>query len=65
MLRYPLASYPILSIDYLEQMIWVLKVLKQQMLKSLYIFCDEKYEFFGYAKEENVKKEISKIRYSK
>lgn len=35
------------------------------MLKSLYIFFDEKYEFFGYAKEENVKKEISKIRYSK
>ena len=35
------------------------------ILKSLYIFFDEKYEFFGYAKEENVKKEISKIRYSK
>lgn len=35
------------------------------MLKSLYVYFDEKYEFFGYAKEENVKKEISKINYSK
>lgn len=35
------------------------------MLKTIYNFFDEKYDFFGYAKSKDMKKEISKIDYSK
>ena len=32
------------------------------MVKILYLFFDEKYDFFGFAREKNVKKEISKAK---
>ena len=32
------------------------------VLKIIYVFFDEKYDFFGYAKDTNVKKEISKVK---
>lgn len=35
------------------------------VLKVIYLFLDEKFDFFGYAKEKNVKKEISKVKFSK
>lgn len=35
------------------------------VLKVIYVFLDEKFNFFGYAKEQNAKKEISKVKYSK
>ena len=31
------------------------------IMKVIYIFLDAKYDFFGYSKNESVKKEISKI----
>ena len=35
------------------------------ILKAIYLFFDEKYDFFGYTKSKDVKKEISKLDYSK
>lgn len=35
------------------------------ILKAIYLFFDEKYDFFGYTKSKDVKKEISKLNYSK
>lgn len=35
------------------------------ILKAIYLFYDEKYDFFGYTKSKDVKKEISKLNYSK
>ncbi len=35
------------------------------ILKAIYLFFDEKYDFFGYAKTKDIKKEISKLDYSK
>ena len=35
------------------------------VLKIIYLFFDEKYDFFGFAKEKSVKKEISKVSTSK
>lgn len=35
------------------------------VLKVIYIFFDEKYDFFGYTKEPNIKKEISKVSLKK
>lgn len=35
------------------------------ILKVIYVFFDEKYNFFGYAKEQSAKKEISKVKLSK
>ena len=35
------------------------------ILKAIYLFYDEKYDFFGYTKSKDVKKEISKLDYSK
>lgn len=32
------------------------------VIKVIYVFLDEKFDFFGYSKEKSVKKEISKIR---
>ena len=32
---------------------------------KVYLFFDEKYDFFGYTKSKDVKKEISKLDYSK
>lgn len=34
------------------------------VMKIIYVFLDEKYDFFGYSKDKNVKKEISKVRLS-
>lgn len=34
------------------------------VMKIVYVFLDEKYDFFGYSKEKNVKKEISRVRIS-
>jgi len=35
------------------------------VLKIIYVFLDEKFDFFGYSKEKSIKKEISKVRLSK
>ena len=35
------------------------------IIKVIYVFFDEKYNFFGYAKDKSVKKEISKVKLSK
>ena len=35
------------------------------VLKIIYVFLDEKFDFFGYSKDKNVKKEISKVSLSK
>lgn len=35
------------------------------VLKVIYIFLDEKFDFFGYSKEKSVKKEISKVTITK
>ena len=35
------------------------------VVKIIYVFFDEKYDFFGYSKEKNVKKEISRVSLSK
>lgn len=35
------------------------------IIKTVYNFFDEKYDFFGYAKTKDIKKEISKLDYSK
>ena len=35
------------------------------VLKVIYVFLDEKFDFFGYSKEKSIKKEISKIKVSK
>lgn len=35
------------------------------VLKIIYVFLDEKFDFFGYSKDKNVKKEISKLSLSK
>ncbi len=32
------------------------------VLKIIYVFLDEKFDFFGYSKEKSVKKEISKVK---
>lgn len=32
------------------------------IVKIIYVFLDEKFDFFGYSKEKSVKKEISKVR---
>lgn len=35
------------------------------VMKIVYVFFDEKYDFFGYSKEKSVKKEISRVSLSK
>ena len=35
------------------------------VLKVIYVFLDEKFDFFGYNKDKSVKKEISKVKQSK
>lgn len=35
------------------------------VVKIVYVFLDEKYDFFGYSKEKSVKKEISRVSLSK
>lgn len=35
------------------------------VMKIIYVFFDEKYDFFGYSKEKSVKKEISRVSLSK
>lgn len=35
------------------------------VIKIVYVFFDEKYDFFGYSKEKSVKKEISRVSLSK
>ena len=35
------------------------------VLKVIYVFLDEKFDFFGYSKEKSVKKEISKVSNAK
>lgn len=35
------------------------------ILKIIYVFLDEKYDFFGYTKTKSIKKEISKVKLSK
>lgn len=35
------------------------------IIKIIYVFLDEKFDFFGYSKDKSVKKEISKVRLAK
>ncbi len=35
------------------------------ILKIIYVFLDEKFDFFGYSKDKSVKKELSKVKLSK
>ena len=35
------------------------------IIKIIYVFLDEKFDFFGYSKDKSIKKEISKVRLAK